>query len=64
VIVSQFVRDNLNATGVYDGTTTTRTIALLSRKVMSRPGLHRGSKANRTAVGRGHAEVVRVAGGP
>jgi HK97 family phage major capsid protein len=28
VVVSQFVRDDLNATGVYDGTTTTKTAAL------------------------------------
>jgi len=29
VIVSEYVRENLNATGVYDGTTTTKTIMLL-----------------------------------
>lgn len=28
IVVSQFVRDDLNATGVYDGTTTTKTIAI------------------------------------
>lgn len=32
VIVSEFVREDLNATGVYDGTTTTKTIVLLVRR--------------------------------
>lgn len=35
IIVSEFVRDNLNATGVYDGITTNKTIILLvNRKVL------------------------------
>jgi HK97 family phage major capsid protein len=32
VIVSEYVREDLNATGVYDGTTTSKTIAILVRQ--------------------------------
>lgn len=32
LIVSEFIREDLNATGVYDGTTTTRTCAILSHE--------------------------------
>lgn len=40
IIVSEYVRENLNATGVYDGTTTTKTEVLL----VYRPGIILGDR--------------------
>jgi hypothetical protein len=44
VIVSEFVRSNLNATGVFDGTTTTRSVAL----TVNRRGFLVGERRNMT----------------